>query len=1193
MSEDNDSYKKALSNAGIDSIETKNEKSLRREWKEVQLKISETGVMSITDISNTILKKDTVLEEGEEEDTRDQKVSEGTITSIAVSKTRDSLGENCIVSKSCLEAMQHDPLVIDAQVTKNSSFPDSNDASPLVTSDAKSIDENLSTNNILITQHNKKNTSRQTNEMANCAAAVAHPQQDAQKINDNNQTKDVEDELQGQKVASKVILTQFMEDNSVLGTENTAKADARGKKLSINNNISTDLTEIPKEGVKSTNEAKVGNTGSKIDALSARLQFQPKMGQVNNTYSKRTPKEKRGGGAIPQNTKKSDAKLTEGAKIIPDVKGRTNYGSTSKVSVSSSAATSAQKSVVSSTTASSQNASSVMESFGKQETPFEKDNPNVNIDVQQALNLLEQKMNVPVQVLMEPSSKTHHAGNNSAINQKSQCVQSNNIVASNVESIVSNVPTSMNSTSTLPYTVHDLMTNAAAARPTFRSGSSGCALQKLSGALSTTCSMSPMPQFSMQTPSMSIYSVPTSLKSNYVDTSQDVTTVMTTAVMTATVTSKSTSTSVPCPDAIPISLMKPSMRKQEMTAKGNNLNEICAKIGENSKEKNRAETRSKPDIPDLLKIAKKHSSSSLPDTDAVVKHIPNIPNIPVYTLSSNTTMECKTVKVTSPSIAALAVSTSSSPALSVSQHMAQKTSSSSLKRQTQPVGYKTLRDPPKSWNPTLSKNNYVAVKNQTKEMRNQTQTFAASEATNKQIPSKPAKIFKMRNMPRYLGNPASGVKPMYGVANDAKEKEQSTTSTKSTATFNMMKIDPKTLSPIVSTVNSPIVSPPPYSPNARSYQNTPFSREACRNTGSPISPRNSPVNMLSTNPFIPSPTPNTNPRIIYSHFPPSFSDASRFQNPLIRSPIGIPPPSAFHSSLPPSINKLYQRTNYIPQTTGYSPVSSQPPAVQRIPPSTHSSSPKSPKALSPSSISSASLNLGKTETQPPITSTENVVVLVPKSLSLSPSQELKVFNLSKTSGVTGITSHTSVKTSAMDASEPSAQTQSSKQNSFPMSLDAVTTSVEISNTSSSNNAERKQGKNTNAQKEQDSAQYKEESAQALKGKVAESRRSVETGDKREKGQTAGINGDVVTEHSGSKKSKEDNINEPTKVQTTERNGQVECCSSKEQSNVPKNNSQISVSDSVSTDNSKSADLDETNEQLQNKKHDMQRSKVEI
>lgn len=263
---------------------------------------------------------------------------------------------------------------------------------------------------------------------------------------------------------------------------------------------------------------------------------------------------------------------------------------------------------------------------------------------------------------------------------------------------------------------------------------------------------------------------------------------------------------------------------------------------------------------------------------------------------------------------------------------------------------------------------------------------------------------------------------MYGVTNEQpKDKEKSNALSKNSSGMSMMKIDPQTLSPIISSPNSPIVSPPPYSTTSvRSYQNSPFSRDIRNSTSSsgsaPMSPRNSPVNMLSTNPFIPSHTPNTNPRLIYSHFPPGFADAAgRFStNPLIRSPIGIPQvsSSAFHSSLPPSI-KLYQRNSggYMaqPQTNvGQFPsptsVASnvQPPTIQRVPPSGHSSS----SSLSPSSKSSPSSktspkskspSVNMTLSNPPTSSTslvDNVALqLAAKGQAL---RNLNAFNLTRT-----------------------------------------------------------------------------------------------------------------------------------------------------------------------------------------------------
>ncbi|KYN04429.1 PREDICTED: mucin-17-like [Cyphomyrmex costatus] len=1215
LSEDNANYKKSLIDAGIDSIEIKDEKSLKREWKEVQLKISETGVMSITDISNIVHKKDI-------DALQEEKISEKTIASIAEVNKAGSVIENCGIPKS-VEIMQS-TLIIDPELTKNPIFSDPNNAF-LVTSDVKFTNENSSTKNCMPLTNNQHNgtDTKQANETRN-STAPAKSQQEAQEVKVHNQTTNVEDKSETVSQGPKAIdqsATQFTEEK-VVEIEDKEKIDIHAKKMSINNNNnSADFqTESQKECIKNSSEAKVVSAGSKIDALSAKLQFQPKVGQVNNTYSKKALKEKR--TIFQQDTKKPDVKSSTEDTKLTDVKAQTNSENvTNKVSVSMS--TPSQKSIVS--TVASQNISDSLSVSDKQKALDEKNNQS--IDLQQALNLLEQR-NSPVLTSSESTPRTSHEA--SMVSQKLP-----NNIATMSRDIVSTVPNVSTATisqtaSSFPYSLRDIVTNSAVLKSALKNSSS-IPQKPLPIACSTSNNqISPMPQFNMQTSPINMYSVPTSLKNNYSNVSQDITTVMaaSTATITTTAMSKPISTGScpipPCPDAIPISLMKQiSMRKQDVTAKGTNLNkicakigsntigskinDICAKIGENSKEKNKVDAHSKSEVPDLLRIsAKKNLSPLLPNSDAAMKHIPNIPNVPVYTPSSNVaTMENKNTKSalpTSTSANVLAVSTSS---VLASSHSTQRLAP--LKKQNQPIGYKTLRDPPKSWNPTLSKNNYVAAKNQAKEMQNQIQT-SMSESTNKQIPSKPAKIFKMRNMPRYLGNPASGVKPMYGIASDTKEKDQLTTNTKCT-TLNMMKIDPKTLSPIVSTFNSPIVSPPLYSPNARSYQNTPFSRDICRNTGSPISPRNSPVNMLSTNPFIPSPTPNTNPRIIYSHFPSPFPDASRFPNPLIRSPIGIPPPSAFHSSLPPSINKLYQRSSYIPQTTGYAPVVGQPPTVQRIPPSTHSSSPKSPKASSPSSISST-YNLGKAESQSPVTSTvDNVALLLSKSVtvpvsvpvpvSVSLQRELNAFNLSKTGGLSPSQTSNVVKTSStMDTNDANVETQLAKLNSSSLNL-AITANAEVPENSSpsSSTNERKQGKETEARKVQETARCIEDNSKA---KLMEAKCSVEVADntsslydKKEKNQAAKINGDVTIEQFANKKSKEADCNDKktTTAETTEREGHVERSSPKERNNIPKSNTQTNVNDSLA-DSTKSENLGKSGEQIQGNKSEVQKNKAE-
>ncbi|XP_012522719.2 serine-rich adhesin for platelets [Monomorium pharaonis] len=1204
LSEDNASYKQSLMDAGIDYIELKDEKSLKREWKEVQLKISETGVMSVTDISNTVHKRDAGIE-----NLRDEKTSEKTINTVAESNKTDLIENSGTSSVEVISPT----LIIDTQMTKNTIFSDSSNTFLVANNDVKFTSENSSTKNCVLLTNQHNGTTRQANEMRNCTAS-AKLQQDAQEVKTCIEITKIEDKpetvSQGQKDIGHSA-TQFTEENAVV--ETAEKKDAHVKKNSINNNNSADFQAESQECIKNSNETKMGEqAGSKIDALSVKLQFQPKMGQVSNTYSKKALKEKR--ATLQQNTKKSDVKSsTEDIKFL-DAKTPTNYGNiTDKVTTIPSLQKLAVSTVV------SQNISDFSSISNKQKASLhEKDN---QIDLQQALNLLEQKNS---STLTESAPKTSQVTSGVA-NQK---LQNNSVAAMNeavVSTVIPNVSTSTISqtTSTFPYMLHDVITNSVVLKSALKNSNS--IPQKPSRVSPVVCSTSnsqmSVPQFNISQPSsVNVYSVPTSLKNNV---SQDVTTITATSTATITTTAMSkpmaanTCPIPPCPDAIPISLMKSMRKQQDVTAKGTNLNEICAKIGfntigskindicakigENSKEKNRMDAHGiKPDVPDLLRIsAKKTSLLSNSDAAAGIKHIPNIPNVPVYTPSGNaTTMENKNAAVKS-ILPPTSTSASGTLAISTSQRLAP------LKKQNQSVGYKTLRDPPKSWNPTLSKNNYVAVKNQAKEMQNQTQT-SVSEGTNKQIPSKPAKIFKMRNMPRYLGNPASGVKPMYGVTNDTKEKEQST-NTKSANTLNMMKIDPKTLSPIVSTINSPIVSPPPYSPNARSYQNTPFSRDICRNTGSPISPRNSPVNMLSTNPFIPSPTPNTNPRIIYSHFPPPFPDASRFPNPLIRSPIGIPPPSAFHSSLPPSINKLYQRSSYIPQTTGYAPVVGQPPTVQRIPPSTHSSSPKSPKVSSPSSMSSTSFNQGKAaESQSPVTtsSVDSVALLLSKSVaatvsavpvpvSVSLQRELNAFNLSKTgAGLSSsqTTSNVNVKMSTiLDAKDTNVETQLPKPNSS-MSLNLT------ENSTVSNGANERKSKEMEARKAQETAQCKDDNSRT---KSMETKCSIQVADnvaishdKKEKNQVAKINGDVTTEQFTNKKSKEDNGNDETAttVETTKRDCQVERFSSKERNSISKSNTQANVSISPA-DDSKSEDLGKSDE-IQGNKSEVQKSKAE-
>jgi len=111
-----------------------------------------------------------------------------------------------------------------------------------------------------------------------------------------------------------------------------------------------------------------------------------------------------------------------------------------------------------------------------------------------------------------------------------------------------------------------------------------------------------------------------------------------------------------------------------------------------------------------------------------------------------------------------------------------------------PVGYKTLKTPPKSWNQSITRLSFLSSTKNNSYMANtmgvscdgRRSVDPASKGGdssgavgsgskgmgcgNNTVPVKPNRFFKMRNMPRYLGNPASGVKPMYQVASVNKQE---------------------------------------------------------------------------------------------------------------------------------------------------------------------------------------------------------------------------------------------------------------------------------------------------------------------------------------------------------------------------------------------------------------------------------------
>lgn len=1122
LSEDNINYKTSLLHAGIDTIESEEEKSTKREWKEVQLKISETGIMSITDISDQQFKKSARIEE--------PVTSVETIKSSAIQE--NTSGNNTSEITKTNEQSSDRQIVDDCDISSKLS----------------EFDEKKDSNEAEVEKSSVKETENVTKSKSDDG------------LKDQSDNNNVED---------KPVLQSNVQSRET--TEITSKEETRGNnddkgqtESSKNNNniIITEKVDTLKQ--QSKNEVKLVNTGSKINALSVKLQFQPKVGQIgsNNTTLKKATKDRK---ILPQTSKKVDAKTVESSKVTdpknpfdtPKAQVMTNNCGTamSKPLVSCSTKMISQKSSPESKENGESVASILTTTSSNSESDTSSSTKNVQSSDQNRSSVQEgniaKKASPQDQTLLVSTQKTN--GQTNTISQKLPFTQVESLTNENLASLnltvslaaaVSNgissasASTISQSAPTFSYTVQDLV-NSTMLKNSLKSLTSS-ATQKFSASAvsenTVTTTAIPECPIAFTVPPMSISS---SLKNSYsnpgINTSRE-------STLKASLEMTGAYSMPPCPDAIPISLMKPTIRKNELITKGSNLNEICAKIGasgskindicakigENSKEKNKTEARNKSDIPDLLKIGRKNSSSSITIDSTNKQQHTNIPNVPVYAPSGNAiATEGKSIYSNVKDSLRATSLISASP---MTSHTAQKIPSVS-KKQSQAVGYKTLRDPPRCWNPTLSKNNYVAVKNQSKETQSQLHQTAFSEKS-KSIQSKPAKIFKMRNMPRYLGNPASGVKPMYGIGNESKDKEQltlPTTTTTNTSTsskngnLSMMKIDPKTLSPIVSTVNSPIVSPPPYSPSARNYPNPPFSRDICRSTGSPIPPKNSTVNMLSTSPFIPSPTPNVNPRLIYPHFPPPFPDASRFPNPLIRSPIGIPSPSAFHSSLPPSISKLYQRSSYIPQTSGFPPVS-QPPTVQRIPPSTYSS-PKSPKTTSLTAISPTSYGLSKSEAQIVATTSLETSnhLLLPENTQ---QEDLSAFNLSKTGN---FCNSETVKTSTAE------MVRNSKSTTLPPTSNAgqsKSTSVATSKTKPET-SQLGTGYDQNKEKsEKELSRCENENSYASKGQNLEKKRSDENSDsvnkKKEKSVTQ-MNGDL------SRENKEETLMEKQKEQQKEQN----------------------------------------------------------
>ncbi|GJQ81920.1 hypothetical protein Trydic_g20388 [Trypoxylus dichotomus] len=203
-----------------------------------------------------------------------------------------------------------------------------------------------------------------------------------------------------------------------------------------------------------------------------------------------------------------------------------------------------------------------------------------------------------------------------------------------------------------------------------------------------------------------------------------------------------------------------------------------------------------------------------------------------------------------------------------------------------PIGYKTLRDPPKTWNPQISRANL---------------NRAVPDAKCGDLKNvRPPKFFKLRNnMPRYLGNPASGVKPMYQVQlSPEKEKTEAKSDKSEIKKHSIVKIDPKTLKPIserapetsnlsrtsenkfteqdlkINTSSVPILNPLKLQGSPKSDRKSPKSPHSPKTKSSSPPNRREKLNLSFTppNPFIPNLTsPNMNPnQFLFTAGPPTF-----------------------------------------------------------------------------------------------------------------------------------------------------------------------------------------------------------------------------------------------------------------------------------------------------------------------------------
>lgn len=244
-----------------------------------------------------------------------------------------------------------------------------------------------------------------------------------------------------------------------------------------------------------------------------------------------------------------------------------------------------------------------------------------------------------------------------------------------------------------------------------------------------------------------------------------------------------------------------------------------------------------------------------------------------------------------------------------------------------PIGYKTLRDPPKTWNPQISRANLTRHAPDSK----------CGDSKN----VKPPKFFKLRNnMPRYLGNPASGVKPMYQVhLSPEKEKNESKPDKSEIKKHSIVKIDPKTLKPIserapetsnlsrtcetkfpeqdlkINTSSVSIFNPLKLQSSPKSDRKSPKSPHSPKNKSSSPPNRREKLNLSFTppNPFIPnltSPTMSPN-QFLFNTGPPGFPSYDPRVMAAYHTFLYGQQRMAFNASPIPGLNlELNQRNNF-------------------------------------------------------------------------------------------------------------------------------------------------------------------------------------------------------------------------------------------------------------------------------------------